>query len=186
MRSRDATILIIPGLGNSGVDHWQSRWQGRLASAQRVEQADWDRPVKDDWAHTIAEAVRQADRPVVAVTHSLGCIAFAHAIELLSASGHRAKVAGAFLVAPTSQERIQLLEAIDPAFAPIPRSPLPFKSVVIASRNDPNPYDASEETARHWGATLIDAGESGRINAESGHGPWPEGLMSFASFMNGL
>jgi predicted alpha/beta hydrolase family esterase len=33
---------------------------------------------------------------------------------------------------------------------------------------------------------LIDAGESGHINSESGHGPWPEGSMVFAEFMTQL
>jgi uncharacterized protein len=35
-------------------------------------------------------------------------------------------------------------------------------------------------------AELIDAGFSGYINSESGHGPWPEGLMHFAAFLKML
>ncbi len=33
---------------------------------------------------------------------------------------------------------------------------------------------------------FADAGEAGHINAESGHGPWPEGSMTFAHFMTRL
>jgi len=33
---------------------------------------------------------------------------------------------------------------------------------------------------------FIDACESGHINSESGHGPWPEGSMVFAEFMTQL
>jgi predicted alpha/beta hydrolase family esterase len=33
---------------------------------------------------------------------------------------------------------------------------------------------------------LIDAGEAGHINADSGHGPWPEGTMVFAKFLSQL
>jgi len=40
--------------------------------------------------------------------------------------------------------------------------------------------------ARTLGAELIDAGFSGHINSESGHGPWPEGLMRFAGFLKTL
>ncbi|MFW8585524.1 alpha/beta hydrolase [Rhizobium beringeri] len=32
----------------------------------------------------------------------------------------------------------------------------------------------------------VDAGESGHINADSGHGPWPEGTMVFAQFLGRL
>jgi predicted alpha/beta hydrolase family esterase len=56
--------------------------------------------------------------------------------------------------------------------------------VLVASRDDPySTYADAEALARDWGAKLIDAGASGHINAESGHGPWPEGLLQFAAFM---
>ncbi|MFB2608362.1 alpha/beta hydrolase, partial [Rhizobium phaseoli] len=37
-----------------------------------------------------------------------------------------------------------------------------------------------------WGSFLVDAGEAGHINADSGHGPWPEGTMVFAQFLSRL
>jgi uncharacterized protein len=42
MRTADCDILVIPGLGGSGPEHWQTRWEGRLSTARRVEQDDWD------------------------------------------------------------------------------------------------------------------------------------------------
>jgi predicted alpha/beta hydrolase family esterase len=45
------------------------------------------------------------------------------------------------------------------------------------------PYEHSEALARDWGATLVDAGPAGHINGESGHGPWPEGLMRFGGLL---
>ncbi|HWG04361.1 MAG TPA: alpha/beta hydrolase, partial [Beijerinckiaceae bacterium] len=57
MRSNEADILIIPGLGNSGPDHWQTRWQARLSTARRVEQDDWDFPQRDAWMERIANSV---------------------------------------------------------------------------------------------------------------------------------
>ena len=47
-------------------------------------------------------------------------------------------------------------------------------------------YDVAENMAANWGSLFMDAGESGHINGESGHGPWPEGLMVFSKFMNHL
>ena len=58
---------------------------------------------------------------------------------------------------------------------------------LVASRNDPYcDYQRAEDLAGAWGATFQDAGEAGHINVESGHGPWPEGMMSFAHFMKRL
>jgi predicted alpha/beta hydrolase family esterase len=58
---------------------------------------------------------------------------------------------------------------------------------VIASRNDPfASFAESEALARTLSAELIDAGFSGHINSESGHGPWPEGLLRFAGFLKTL
>jgi predicted alpha/beta hydrolase family esterase len=35
-------------------------------------------------------------------------------------------------------------------------------------------------------AAIVDAGDAGHVNTESGHGPWPEGLMRFAGFLKQL
>jgi len=182
MRTSDADILIIPGLGGSGPDHWQSRWEAKLPTARRIAQADWNRPELAAWRDRILEEAERAERPLILVAHSLGVLALAHAAPRL-----RGKVKGGFLVAPASTEIVAGLEAVDPAFAALPDQPLPFPSLVIASRNDPfATYAESEGFARSFGAELVDAGHSGHINIESGHGPWPEGLMRFAGFLKTL
>jgi predicted alpha/beta hydrolase family esterase len=183
MRSSDVDILIVPGLGSSGADHWQTRWQAKLSTARRVAQDDWETPRRDAWVARILEAIDAAARPVVIVAHSLGCIAVAHA----AADFAPGRVKGALLVAPPSARAIQAIAAIDPAFAPLPIDPLPFPSLLVASQTDPHasPLEA-EEMAGRWGSHLLDAGDAGHINAESGHGPWPEGLIRFASFLSRL
>ena len=45
-------------------------------------------------------------------------------------------------------------------------------------------FEVAEDIAGAWGSLFIDAGEAGHINAASGHGPWPEGSMTFASFLS--
>ncbi len=135
------------------------------------------------WTGAIVSAVAGAGKPVVCVAHSLGVVALAHAAARLPAG----KVRGALLVAPLSEQAIDRLPDIGAGFAPVPRGPLPFPSLLVASRSDPySDYEALDEIALAWGARLVDAGHSGHINAESGHGPWPEGLMSFAGFLRGL
>jgi uncharacterized protein len=179
MRTSDADLLIIPGLGGSGADHWQSRWEQKLSTARRVEQRDWDKPQRDEWVAAIVAAIDAAKRPVILVAHSLGTIAAIHASRDAAS-----RIKGAFLVAVPSEERLAAVAEADAAFRPFPRGKLPFPAVLVASRDDPySSYAHSEALARDWGAKLVDAGAAGHLNAESGHGPWPEGLLQFAAFM---
>jgi uncharacterized protein len=187
MRVSEADILVIPGLGGSGPDHWQSRWNAKLPTVRRVDQGDWEKPGLAAWRDSIVEEVARAARPIVLVAHSLGVLAAVHAAPFLAKGQSSDKVKGGFLVAPPSAEVLAGLDPLDPAFLTLPGEPLPFLSLVIASRNDPfASFAESEALARTLGAELIDAGFSGHINSESGHGPWPEGLLRFAGFMKTL
>lgn len=182
MLTSEAEILLIPGLGNSGPDHWQSRWDAKLPTARRVEQEDWDRPRLEAWTERIIKAVDAAERPVIFVAHSLGVLAAIHASPYV-----RGPIVGGFFVAPPSRAAIEAIAEVDPAFTELPPKGLPYPSAVIASRDDPyTSYADSEALARHLGSELVDAGNSGHINAESGHGPWPEGLICFARFLKSL
>ncbi|WP_230530769.1 RBBP9/YdeN family alpha/beta hydrolase [Microvirga roseola] len=183
MKTSDCDILIVPGYENSGPDHWQSRWERQLSSAWRVEQENWDAPDKDAWVERIAQDVKRARKPIVLVGHSLGVLAIAHAAPRLEPG----KVQGAFLVGLPDAERPEFVPAIDRAFAPIPRDPLPFPSVLVASRTDPFcDYGKAEDIAYAWGSAFVDAGDAGHLNTASGYGPWPEGLMRFAGFLKRL
>jgi predicted alpha/beta hydrolase family esterase len=179
MRTADCEILIVPGLANAGPDHWLTRWEQKLSSARRVEQADWDRPTQEAWVGAVVDAVARATRPVILVAHSLGVLAVVEAAPQLP----RGRVQGAFLVAMPDTEA-QSLPGVDPAFGPISREPLPFPSILVASRTDPHcSYERAEDFAYAWGSALADAGDAGHLNTASGHGPWPEGLMRFAGFL---
>jgi predicted alpha/beta hydrolase family esterase len=182
MRTSEADIIIVPGLSGGTEDHWYSRWHNKLPTARRVMQADWHNPSLEAWSDRLVESVEQATRPVVLVAHSLGVITIAHAAGRIAE-----RVVGAFLVAPPSPEVMLRLPGVDEAFAAVPRDPLPFPAVLVASRDDSYAdYAASEAYARDWHVELVDAGPSGHLNDESGHGPWPEGLMRFAGFLRTL
>jgi uncharacterized protein len=182
MKVRDADILIVPGYTNSGPDHWQSRWQARLSTARRVEQAEWSKPVREDWVAEMARAVNEAQKPVVIVAHSLGVSTAVQAIPLF-----RKPVAGAFLVAPPDVSNPDIRPKHLMTFGPYPRDPLPFPSILVGSSNDPFcEIGVAEDIAAAWGSRFVHAGEAEHINAASGYGPWPEGTMAFASFLTGL
>ncbi|MDE2364536.1 MAG: alpha/beta hydrolase [Hyphomicrobiales bacterium] len=178
MRASECDILILPGKGGGTPDHWYARWAQKLSTAHRVEQRDFDRPVLREWTARIAEASRAAQRPVVLVGHSMGAVAGMLVAPDLD------NVVAAMLVAPASARVLRTMDDVDPAFAAAPVRKLAIPALLVASRDDPYAtYEEQTERAGALGATLVDAGDSGHINAESGHGPWPEGLMRFAHFL---
>jgi predicted alpha/beta hydrolase family esterase len=191
MRTSDVDILMVPGWLNSGPDHWQSRWERNLKTAQRVEQEDWIDADKDKWVGQIIATVATTSRPAVLVAHSLGVIAVAHAAGKLP----RGAVAGAFLVAPADVDNVETWPKQDGhawppggfGFPPVPLTQLPFASMLLASTDDPF---CRLERARHfaaaWGSELIEVGPAGHISADSGHGAWPDGVLRFGRFLAGL
>lgn len=182
MKIADADILIVPGWTGSGKDHWQSRWENKFSTARRVEQDNWDNPLPETWSVPIIRAAATATKPAILVAHSLGVIAAVHAAPAMPAD----KIAGAFLVAPADVDAPDTDDALT-SYAPISFDPLPFPSMLIASRNDPYcGFERAGDLAAAWGSDFIDAGNAGHLNTASGHGPWPEGMMMFARFMNRL
>jgi uncharacterized protein len=164
-------ILVVPGLGGSGDQHWQTHLQRTFPEATRVHQEDWDKPDLKKWLERLARAVET--RPgAVLVAHSLGCPLVAH----LAARQPDLPVAAALLVAPADVDSARHTPSQTRGFAPIPRLPLPFQSAVVASTNDPFiEFDRARDLAKAWGAEFIDIGPCGHINVASGFGPWPTG-----------
>ena len=48
---KPSNVLLLPGWQNSGPQHWQTLWEQRHGY-HRVEQSDWDRPLRGDEAET--------------------------------------------------------------------------------------------------------------------------------------
>lgn len=171
----EPSILMVPGLHNSGPHHWQSLWEADDSRIVRADLGMWDQPRRNVWVTNLGHAIRSLAAPVVVCAHSLGCLAVAW-WALLEGEQDEQRVAGALLVAPPDCDRTDL----DPKladFAPTPRVALPFPALLVASRNDPYAdISHARQTARIWGATFHDAGELGHINADSGLGRWSDGL----------
>ena len=168
---QDLTVLLLPGWQGSGPEHWQMRW-AKVHGYSVVEQNDWQRPRRGDWLARLDEVVIDAPSPVVLVAHSLGCI-------LVSAwavfSRHTAKVRAALLVAPGDVAQPGLQEVL-PGWLPIEGRPLPFRSIVVGSDNDPYcSAERAQQLARNWSAHWVGLGAAGHINADSSLGDWPEG-----------
>ncbi|MEO5890851.1 MAG: alpha/beta hydrolase [Ferruginibacter sp.] len=161
--------FILPGLGNSGELHWQTWLERSSANFQRIEQADWDSPACSDWITAIDEQLKNEDlSTVVLIGHSLACATIAH-----WAAKYKRQIKGAMLVAPSDMEAPGYNFPAT-GFAPMPADPISFKTIVIASTDDPW---VSIERARHfagcWNSDFINIGKAGHINTTAGFGEWP-------------
>lgn len=164
--------MLLPGWQNSDAQHWQSRWEKRHGYT-RVQQHDWQRPLRGDWSIQLQEAVLDSDRDVILVAHSLGCIAAAW--WAAHAPLARAKVRAALLVAPGDVEQDSLRHVL-PGWSPVLLQRLPFPSVLVGSQNDPCCSLArAQQMAQAWGSEFVDLGQAGHINTDSGLGDWNEG-----------
>lgn len=174
-RGARRSVVIVPGWRDSGPRHWQSLWAERLPCAVRVVQDDWESPTHRAWVDRLEATVLAAPHPVVIVAHSLGCIATVHL-----GPDAAARIQSALLVAPADPERRAALSD----FAPVPYAPLPYRSMLVASANDPFcPIRLAGAYARAWGSEFVRLQHSGHINVESGHGEWPLGWALLQSLL---
>lgn len=164
-------MIVVPGWGGSGQEHWQSHWLRDRRGAVLVEQADWEKPDRDEWITALNDTVQRATGPVVLVAHSLGCHTVAHWAER-----HDAEVRAALLVAPPDIDYSAAHGAPIAGFGPPAANPLPFPTVLAASSTDPwAEIGWSRRLATRWGARFADLGDAGHVNTEAGFGPWPHG-----------
>ena len=168
------TTLILPGLYNSGPEHWQSHWERNDPSCVRVQQEDWDTPHCDDWVERLRVVMRVMVGDFVLVGHSSSCAMVAHWARAV-APAERGRVRGALLVAPSDPDGPAY--PVGPTgFSPVPLERLPFRSIVVTSDNDEYVTLARAlEYAMAWGSDVEILAGAGHINAVSGHGPWPAG-----------
>ena len=172
---RPATFVFVPGLRDHDPNHWQTHLAGQLEKSVTVE------PLRENKL-SLAARVERLDRTlegiggdVILVAHSAGALIAVH-----WAQSATRPIRAALLVAPVDVERPLpegypcFGELADHGWMPIPRDPLPFPALVVASRNDPLAEPTRTEAfASDWGAKIFDAGEVGHLNPAAGFGPWP-------------
>jgi uncharacterized protein len=175
--ANETSVFILPGLGNSGPEHWQSYWEKNNPSFKRIQQTEWDAPDCCDWVAVLDQAIKASQLAVVLVGHSSSCALINHWAMYAKNSPQLKKVNGALLVAPSDVEA----DSYPPGtknFHPMPLHPLPFPSIVVASMNDIYVSLARVQFfAKSWGSQLVNIGAAGHINSASAMGDWPEGMQ---------
>ena len=173
------TILMVPGLRDHVAEHWQTLLQHKLPNTASVPPLEHDKLSCAARVAALDAALAKIDGPVILVAHSAGVMITVH-----WAQQHSRKIHGALLAAPADLETP--LPAGYPGFEslvengwhPIPRKPLPFPSIVGASRNDPLArFERVEAMAKDWGGRLVDLGDVGHLNPAAGFGEWPMAEM---------
>lgn len=165
------SVLVLPGIGNSGPDHWQSLWEAAHPSFVRVEQRDWDSPVCEEWLSSLERHVARAGGDVVLAAHSLACLVVSHWAQQTDL-----RVKGALLVAPPNPDGPGFPKEAS-GFSPVPAKEFAFPSIVVASSSDPyGTLEFAQSCAGAWGSRFVNAGAVGHINSSSGLGEWREGF----------
>ncbi|MBZ5648134.1 MAG: alpha/beta hydrolase [Acidobacteriia bacterium] len=173
-------VLTVPGLYNSGPEHWQSHWERQDARFRRVHQKDWETPRAEDWIAELDRAVVASGPDVLLAGHSLACCTIA-----LWARTYKRRVGGALLVAPSDTESPSY-PPVTHGFAPMPLDAIAFPTLVVASSNDPYvSIERAKQFADAWGSRYVCIGDAGHINSDAGYGPWPEGLQLLRSLRRG-
>ncbi len=178
-----STTLIVPGVGGSGAEHWQTWFEHQIQGAVRVEQGNWEEPILHVWAGKIRRAIDIGRGPVWIVAHSFGCLA-----AVAAAQDRRERIAGAMLVAPADPDRFTpdglrdngeavFVKSITPL---LPDQHLGFPTLLVASENDPwAGLMISAYLAGRWGSRFLNIGAAGHINVDAGFGAWPQGIALF-------
>jgi predicted alpha/beta hydrolase family esterase len=174
-------VLILPGRGNSGPDHWQTHWEAADTAGQplfaRVLQQEWQTPTREAWVSTLAEVLAARQTPAVLVAHSLAVCLVNHLAAAWPTlyPGKPLPVRAALLAGPSDVD--------DPdwpagpiGFTPMPLQRLPFQTIVVASTDDPRvSLERARYFAEHWGARLEVAGALGHMGSDAKLGAWPQG-----------
>jgi uncharacterized protein len=176
--TRTVPTVLVPGLGGSGPDHWQSWLAAELRAADRevdiVELPDADAPRLAPCLLALrASLAGRPDDGFDVLAHSFGAVLWLHHVASGQSSPRPARVA---LVAPPSP-RAQVPQIAE--FLPPPLDIDVVRhsadgTVLVGGEHDPY---LPEGIAAAYGlplkmATTVIAGAA-HLNADDGHGPWP-------------
>ena len=180
----NATILIVPGLREHVPEHWQTLLAAKLPRVQTVPPLEHHKLSCAARVAVLDRALCAIDGPVIVVAHSAGVMMVAHWAQVPRPNR---PIRGALLATPADVEQPfppgypTTDELRENGWLPIPRTPLPFPSLLAASRNDPLcAFSRAQALAHDWGSTFEDVGDVGHLNPAAGFGEWPQAMELLA------
>jgi len=174
--AESTVVVFVPGLRDHVDDHWQTLLAARLQRTACVPRLGKHVLSIAAWVRALEDTLAPIEGPVYLAAHSAGALIVAQ-----WAREYRRPSAGALLAtppdlgAPLPAPYPSLETFAANGWLPVPRTRLPFPSIVVASHDDPiGDFGRVSSLAADWGATLYDAGHVGHLNGASGFGEWPQ------------
>lgn len=169
--------LIVPGVGGSEPNHWQSWLQRGLMQCSRVEQKDWNRPVLKEWITEFVQSVQKVEGDIEIVAHSFGCLTSLAALDQHPELHH--KIKKLLLVAPANPARFGengfARDSLTDYSRYFQKMSLKVPTQMLISENDPwLSFEDAQVLAKSWNIKPINLGQVGHVNVASGFGPFPE------------
>lgn len=169
--------LIVPGVGGSEYNHWQSWLQRSLMHSSRVEQKDWHLPILNDWVAQFVASVAKINDDIEVVAHSFGCLTSVAALNQHPELSQ--KIKKLILVAPANPARFGesgfAQNSAQDYSAYFTELKLNVPTVLLISENDPwLSFDDAHALAKAWKIKPINLGQVGHVNVASGFGPFPD------------
>ena len=169
--------LIVPGVGGSEHDHWQSWLQRGLMQCSRVQQQDWNHPVLSSWVAQFVKSVQQIEDDIEIVAHSFGCLTSLAALDQHPELCR--KIKKLVLVAPANPARFGengfARDSQTDYSAYFHQLKLQVPTIMLISENDPwLSFEDAHAFAKSWKIQPVNLGAVGHVNVASGFGPFPE------------
>lgn len=168
--------VIVPGVGGSDDQHWQSWLEKSLPLSSRVVQEDWNSPILNQWVDKLYHHLNSIKQPIQVVAHSFGCLTAIAALNQYPILRH--KLDSLILVAPANPARfseVGFATLTDNYVDLFKQFTLNIPTLMVVSENDPwLAYQDAVRYAKHWNIPFINQGMAGHINVASGFGAWPQ------------
>src|SRR5574343_111499 len=153
--------LIVPGVGGSDEQHWQSWLQRQLPNSSRVEQ-DWQQPILQEWIEQWVAHVEQIQEPIQVIAHSFGCLTSLAALVQYPAL--QEKINNLILVAPANPARFSstgFAQAEQASYLQyFEQLRLELSSLMLISENDPwLALDDAQHLAELWKFPYLNMGQ---------------------------
>lgn len=142
-------------------------------NARRVRHRIAADPVRLDLAKQMRAHVVAGERRI-RPAHDDGLRALPHRSSLTPTTA-LSRTPGISLISPSTDDTHSPPDHLQQhGWLPIPRTRLPFPSIVAASTNDPLArFERVAALADAWGSRFIDIGAAGHLNPAAGYGDWP-------------
>ncbi|WP_233224856.1 alpha/beta hydrolase [Nocardia sp. MDA0666] len=173
--STEPALVIVPGLDDQPSNHWL-RTLAAGPHARTVPRPPVGTHLdREAWVANLSDVVSTLSGEIVLTAHGAGVLTIAH-----WAQRSNRPIRAALLVTPPDFEhppgddsRLRRLGSTH-GWCPIPRSTLPFPTILATSTNDP--YASHRRVtglAESWGSRPMELGPVGHLDPTAGYGPWP-------------